>query len=1784
MIACPNKNSPAWREMVDRLGEYEAYKAFLSKGDLLTIEEIESLFNDGDTVNYLHSSGEVIQTTYDKPAQIDFNNLNKSAGSSITKNILSSLSNRLGVEYSVISAADATEITNDSANPWSGEKAFFYGGKVYLLDGKFSAEDAVHEFIHPLVTALRLSNPTLFYNLASEAMGNDTIASIIEASYSDYKEEQKLEEALVRAIQNSVKIEEFQLPKNFIQRVIYGIKQVLKQIFGKGINVSNLSLDTTIVDLAKMLSSEEFSLDMEAISKEDYVSYVRDIENLRNELVGVEKSSLAEVIGDMYTLVSSQLSRLKRNSKMKIIKDILADEANRGYLQGVKADLKNVNSLESILNDSVKEVEDMKRRSQQFIYSLYRIKAMVSRINQELGSLQGKEDQETFDKVYYFDSIISSWNKVLNKASTYLVESGLPTNGLLAKEIDTISKNVERTQNMINDIYKDSTTDLLWESLKSMSENISAEYDKKIADAKKAGAMSRVKEFEAEKKKFVFDKKKIRGMLSGLGDANAMSSFFESYINNPDLIVGGFSLYLKNNLIDIQVKAQERVNDIKKSLVPLLEAAGYDPNNVAKFGKQITFRDKKVKITDEGETEEYEVIKFLDRFKGYEADRARLRHELQALDAGTDYVKIREKIRELQQWEANYMHREYVSEFYEKDKIYTDAGEVGYEAKYDRDLVLERINNHRHKSESSGESTEEDRMVEKELWKEYRELSSLTYPDGTKKFGRDLEKAQLHKAYRQENRKYYEEIEIKGAFEDALKVHEQSLVNNGLQPGSAEFEEARSQWIEDNTRSKIDDSYYTEKKRILDQISSILSKFPGAVELSKQVSEAYNEILNLSSTYRDEDGQIIGTEVTDGRREAIKLSQEKTLDLKSKMARISGMTVSQFERLQELKQIKTERDFTEEENVEFADLLRVRDVTGMSATDRSRLSSLYGELSTLHSKTSTDYYTDIVNAYIAKIVKANPDVKVPFEKGVNARTADRLLSAGALPKLFELSPEFQEWFEANHVKTTTLDYSTGTIAEKYERLFIWNRNVPANKFAQKTKLSTGEEISGVPGNEYFFRSVKKEFRTEKKVGKTIDNRGNWLPKTLAEGAVDDKYINQDYFKLQKENPKMFTLLEEMKRFHLEHQVGASKSAKLYLEIPRYQKENLEYLKTTDVVGEKVGAIRSAYKAVKANFVASEDDAEEGYNFDATQSFDLTKADMFDDEISTIQVSGKYSLPIDQVSMDVVGGMVRYMMSVERQKKLIEINPQVQALQKVLRDPRNAVKDMSRINKAAFITKGIVNPLNKKGAYVRAQAIESLIAREFDGEKVTGIGADNVTVQKTMNTLFGLASFRFFAFDIPSGLKNRFGAIVQNNIEAIGGKYFSMSEYFRAKVDAAKATGEISAQIYSRQPKSLQVQMVEVFDPVQGRFQQKMADFGSRTLLRDLATTSPLFSPRKLLELEASMEFFFSMMRGQKVKQTINGQTKEIAYVDAWELKEGQLVLKEGIDKSFDKGGEEFKKFVNRTHDLMNKLQGTYAEFDQPQAQRYLVYKAVSFLRRFFTSMFMNRFGDRRYNSSQLELSSGYYRDFLRFMKALFKNAAEGTMYFTPEEKIGALKTVTEFAQLIFLAFSVSFAFGFDADDEDKYRKMRERSGPLPFPGVADSEYDFDFGGWLFNHAMYQTMMVQAENRQFIPLPTISIGGTSVGFGFSDYVNMLDVSSVVIGPTFQAYAKIVEDMIQLLGDDERAFYKSDMGPYTFQQKESAKVLNHTAKLFGVKGTSIDPTEGVKTFVSIEARNR
>ena len=1789
MIACPNKSSKEWIAMVDKLGEFESYRAYARKGDLLTKEELDLVYLPGQGVKFLQEDGSIALTSIQAIPELNIGTNRKAVVSATTTKLLDTFQEKLGVEYQVIGGDAAIELTRNTANPWSGEKAFFIGGKVYLLEGAFGAEDALHEFIHPLVRAIKNENRALFDRLAAEAIADTEIATTIEELYGEDVEDLKSEEAIVRAVQKSVRVEDFQSKEGFVQKVLFAIKQMFRKLFGRNVKVERLSLDTKIADLAEMLKSESFEIDTDSISEEEYVAYLKSNDlKIKEELQAASSDALVQTVNDTFQLVVSQIRALNRNSRQKFIKDLLAEEGGRGLLQGVRASLQTVAGLDSVIEDAKTDAEITARRATQFVLSLRKVEAMMKLIDSEIIELSKLDTQEAFQKISYLDRLTTSWYQLLTQSSDVLNDGGLRSTSELAALIDNIKGLIERSQKNIINVYTEASADMLWDSLKFVSENITKQLNEELDAAIKAKASPAViKKLKTRLEKFSFDRQRIKAIMQGReGDTDPASAFLESYINSPDIIVGGFAKFLKDNYTEVRVKVQIRNNQIAQELKDVLDKAGYNTNNPGELMKVLTFIDKKSRINNKGELEEYEVIKLLNQFKNYESDRIRLNYEYEQLIKDGKNKEAKEKKKEIQQWEKNYMHREYVDAFYEKNKIYDDAGDIGAEAKYEREKALEDINNELDAIELSKESVDEDaRLKLQALQREYSNLFSLRYPDGSRKTGKDLEKAQLHRRYREEASKFYEQIQMTGMFEGALNEYLDGLIANGLKPGSPELEAKRQEWIEDNTRYAVDPEYYERKQAASAEISKILSKYPGSAELSKEVSDTYNEIIDLVSGFKDEDGQIVGTDMSDSRITEIKDLQEKATLLRGKLAKISGLSVFQFEKLQELLELKETRPLTDAEIDDMSILLQEKEMSKMSMRDRGRLSALYSELSKLQSKVATDYYVDQANEKIQQVKFNNTDMTSVLFKELNNKTVDLLLQPNFVNPLRQVSSEFKAWFDANHIEVKAFDEQSQETT-KYQRLFAWNRNVPAKQFVKTTTLSTGEIIQGLPKRQFFYSSVKKQYRTQKVVGTTVDNRGYWLPKTVQQGAIDDKYINQDYAALKRDSPDKFKALEALTKVHLENQVGANKSAKLYLEIPRFRKQNLEYVQTSDLkqdAKEKVGALVSTAKAVKSKFVGAADDAESGYNFDQ-ESFDLVSADMFDHEISGVPVAGKYRLDVDQVSLDVVGSMVRYMQSVERQKRLIEINPQVQALKKVLNDPRNGIKEMNKINRSAYIYRGVISPIVKKGTNVRAKAIDNLIERELEGIRFTGLGSESTTAQKISSTLFGLASFRFFAGNLPSAVKNRFGAIIQNNIEAIGGSNFNMIDYGKGKLKGAQVTTEISSQIYSRTPKSLNVQIVEVFDPVQGRFEQKMADFSGRTWLRDLAEGSVLFSPRKFLELEGSMEFFFSMMHGQKVEITENGQTRTIDYADAWEIVDGQLTLKQGVDKSWDKNGEKFKTFVNKVHDLMNKLQGTYAQFDQPEAQRYLAFRYFSFLRRYFTSMFMHRFANRRFNAAGSEISAGYYREFGNFIISFFRGLHEGNFYFTKGEREGAVKTLAEVGQLMALALIATFAFGFDLDDEDKYRKLRERSGAAPFPGVADSEYEFDFGGWLMNHALYQTLLVHAENRQFIPLPSIVYKGTQFGFGLNDYSNLIDVGSVVTGPTFGAYSSIINDVMQLAGDDDRAFYGRDMGPFEFQQKGEAKVLNHLSKLVGVKGTTVDPTLGVQTFISVEARNK
>ena len=557
-----------------------------------------------------------------------------------------------------------------------------------------------------------------------------------------------------------------------------------------------------------------------------------------------------------------------------------------------------------------------------------------------------------------------------------------------------------------------------------------------------------------------------------------------------------------------------------------------------------------------------------------------------------------------------------------------------------------------------------------------------------------------------------------------------------------------------------------------------------------------------------------------------------------------------------------------------------------------------------------------------------------------------------------------------------------------------------------------------------------------------------------------------------------------------------------------------------------------------------------------------------------------------------------MLSAERQKQLVKINPLARAIQGVVNDPANNT-DLTKINRDNFVNRHIITYKKKKDKSVRARAVNNFIEREFEGIQQKGAMAESAWFNNLSSFIFEKASFQFFALNIPSAVKNHFSAKFQTMLESTANKYLNPISAAKGEAWATVAMTEMSfgGQLQKKGAKSLNMQMMELWDMSQGRFEEKFGESLSRSTMKNVAEGTWMYSPRKWLELQATTQLFAGMLAHQKLERTMpDGTVKEINYLEAFELDEQKrIVLKSGIDPKWGitydengnlKMGREFSHYKNKFQQVTNNLQGAYAKFDQPEAQRYIAFRYVSFLRRYFTTMTVNRFGFRgplwapqpRMNPGLGEPQMGYYIRSAQFMKEFVLTAGKNLTYMSKEEAGAVIRTISEVVFLYLLTMAGFLLYGWDPDDDDdeRYRKLREMSGPMPFAGVEEQgDRPFDLGGFFGLHILNQLIQVRAENEQFIPLP---------GYGLDNFAEMTDLKSIALGPTFDAYVRMLDDLINLASGDDGAYYTRDTGPYFFQQKEGSKFMAGVARLLGFTGSTLDPAMTIQKFYTAQAMAR
>jgi hypothetical protein len=1780
------------------------------------------------------------------------------------------LSDGLGVKFNIITAERAKELTNGSINPWNGQAAFYFNGQVFFVGDSLSINSVFHEFAHPLVRQIIVDNPTLFNKLYDDLISTPEGQLIVEKINKSHPQLSKdgpmfREEVVVSAIEHAaLKQSQSSNFMKFMKNLFYSIKKFLRGKFGK-IDVSQLSPSTTLDQLAMMLTNENFKIDTELVTEKDVVAYLKDFQDEINDMKRIDKTELQALIYEGYQLAAEQLRTLQKDGNYKQLAIILRDQYKRPDMEIILQDLSKYKSkLDNIVDNEIEAMELLQSQANAMVNTIYNVDTIIGKIQLHMDDLYKSGDsQSNLQKISYYRKLTDHWGKYIAQVKDVFNKpgSGVPADSKIMQVIKKIETNLEKIDNVTDEVYADGTRDIIYQEFELIGRDAKERYEKIISDLEAKGAPAKVidrwykeyhgltkndyaqfntlrqkvrnKEYMSNAEKLQYANmriaagqgieitpEKIEDLLKGqLNDSSWFNGFFEGYMYNNDPIVGGLALYVKNNMNEVMVNAQSKLNDFSNDLKDSLEAYGYNPRNIGELGQKVGFLDEILSEDENGNKVKRKIWTLLNPFKNYRHDLQVINNEVEEAErefsttnSDDSLVKLRDVISRRKEFLRKYFYQEYKSEFYERQSLF-EQDDIGKIAAYKRDNIIERIR----QVSATATSEIEQQQIAKQidlLWREYRQLHSLYDLYGNKKTGNDLAIAERLREYRNKSRKYYEWKERPGVFQQILSNYEDELASKyGV--GSPEYRDLREQWIRKNTRVVIKQSWYNRRQEIFARIKEIMDTLPNAEAKELDISALHEAIIDIKSGFRDEDGQPDPSEITPA---AIKKIKELELEISERKRKYEqGLDADDQTELNNLFKIRDTRSLTKVEQDRLNVLYARKKAYSLDSYLRSELNSLYAQLEEMSSTEATGYYVDIVNNFL-QLMDTDIVQKALGSRTITEQSANRLLDPEVIQALKKQSSEFAKWFDDNH---TTIEKYGNTYIKRVSIWSVVRPTDPSDYEQTEIKDKQGkviEKISGLPAMKFYKQEVKEEYKNAQIVGKTIDNKGNWLPKSaedLDQSLPDwDKYINKDYFALKESDPKLFTILEKLTEHHLRNQNGLDNKSKLYLDFPRFTRPRgvflglgLETIQSTKIDEEgkrKWSGIQQWVKRVKEFFTGSTDQAEDGFNNKWENNLvTMSKLDLFDSKESNIPISGLYNIDHEDVSTDIITSMMRYMYSGERQKQLIKISPIARAIQKVVNDPKNN-KDLNTLNKNNFIHRHIITYKQQTGISVRASQVNNFIEREFEGVNMKGPFSESAFVNNLSSALFNRASFQFFALNIPSALKNQWSAKFQSMIEASAGKYMNGISAAKGEAWAVQAMGDLSfgGNLYTKGPKSLTQQIIEIFDPVQGRFEEKLRNNTmSRSVTKDIVEGSWLYSTRKWLELQATLQQFGGMMHHMMIDRTLpNGTVEKIPYIEAFELDENNKIrLKSGIDPKYGftinedgsiKLGREFNHFKNKMQQVINSLNGAYSEYDQPEAQRYILFRFMSYLRRYFTTMAIKRWGFKgplwspspRLNPGLGEPDMGYYIRTAQMVGQMVKNADFALKYATPEEKQAAMRALTEVAGLIIIGLVLSMIFGWDPDDEERYEKLRKLSGPLDFFGVEeDASRPFNTVGYLETHLINLLMQVRAENEQFIPLPSAT---PYVGGGLYNYLDLLDLKSVVFGPTTDTYRQILDDMIHIAKGDDQAYYSRDTGPYYFQQEGGSKLVAKIAKLLGFTGSTIDPAMAIQKFHNAQAMAR
>ena len=1397
--------------------------------------------------------------------------------------------------------------------------------------------------------------------------------------------------------------------------------------------------------------------------------------NIVNEIKASENDKIVTTIEDFSKVIKSRVNAILKNKNYDRLNKLLTSDTGLNKWDSLNTLLSDANKAKTDTGDFEKDLNNLLRKARAIGVGIVQMNNMVDLIFEDVKNI-------TLDKTKALENITTLQYHLyaLKDFKIFLEEANITFEGssLTSSKISDVLGKIKAVERYI---IQNDTAGIVGAFKPYVSENIEnyLKYFKEEKDRLRkleSKASSNENKLNYKKQADALDKfitqwdltqdKNIIEFLQGLrGDANLANTLLETYSDSTDPIIASFTNWLKDNLQDVKVESLAFEKEYEKELKkPYEKLSRFNPEDV---GKQITNESERV----DWEGNEYKVVELLNEFSGKENFRGEqksyqfieqtYRNETKQLQEliknGEDVEENKDKLHKLNKefalWRREFMQQEYNDLYYEKYNLWNDP--IGQELKEDVEEIFSQISDLQTPLLFGQELDAITESAIEDLFKQYILLGNVNYLDGSPKpeGSKDLQKALKMQKIRELNRELYEYIPNEPAFEKAKNKHSEYILSTGIEENSPEYEEEMQEWENKNTRIEVDPEFYEVRTALYEELSSLTEDFP---DFSKEIIKKYGtfdsnwEIINnLEYGHRDDDNQVIGTEIQEKGTDRIRQAFKNLEMLQAVGRRASGLTKEEYAEYQYL--------FANKETLNKEQLTRLNELNSKKkdkSVKAKRIQQLFAEIKELQSRVPTEYYIDTFNNLSQKY-------EVTLDYNGNFKGSD-VLKSPEIVKLLK-NDDFKEWFDKNHIEVDVWNNDLKQIVQEYKRLPHWNRIIPNNP----------DYIKVVPGKKYSIRQVKLQYRTgydpntktvELKESVHIDNKGNFLPKPGKFKSAEYEALKNATNETQK---ALFKALQIHTKYTLKAQENTANRNKLGLDIPRLRKSSTENnIKLLDKMREKPLDIPSLlWNRIVSKWKSSTDYSQgEGV-------FDYVFADKYGNEHVSVPIKYTGKVDVSDVSLDLFKGIFKYSTSLKLNKKLVEISPIQQALQRILGTPSHQPLELAK--KVVGTDK---SPKSKTNT--RQLAVQNIVRRVFEGEeKKMELGE---TIERASSIVKGLTVLKSIAFDIPASIANVINAESQNFVNSSNG-YISLSDL--GKGHSLFFTDYLPAFLKDYKDnhigeESLQSQIFDIFNFVASEtYESKVGEKLSQSKIKDALSLNWLKNHRSWGELFVQSVNALAYLNATKVEQTLpDGSKITIPLYQAYELDtKGEIKLKEGIDEEWSPNGFKTKRLKNQIEYHNRRVHGNYAKgIDKPEADTYTMYSLFVMMKRFFISMALNRFAASkvirtpkgikfvpRYNQiGGAEI--GYYLETINLVsKEIESKLITGEFdSMTDSEKIDLMKTIKDFSMMALAYFLLYIVFDWDDDDEDKYKKIRENS-------------------WFKNQGLYQSARLLTESSTFI---------------------------------------------------------------------------------------------------------